>query len=88
MSTSEAFVITGTSDLFSGVHALNIHGGLHPVGGKSYGRISPEGVAAMRRFFKSEAEAQAEIDRLHARAAEHHTTSAWTFTVQPAAAVA
>jgi len=85
---NDSFVITGTSSVYRGVHCLNIYGGMHPVGGKAVGRISPDRVAAMRRFFKSEAEAQSEIDRIAAFAAEHATGLLWTYTIQPAAAVA
>jgi len=88
MSTPNTFVITGTSSAYQGIHCLNIYGGMHPVGGKAVGRISPDRVEGMRRFFKDEAEAQAEIDRIAAHAAAHNAGLLWAYTIQPAAAVA
>lgn len=88
MSTPNTFVITGTSDIYQGIHCLNIYGGMHPIGGKAVGRISPDRVAEMRRFFASPAEAQVEIDHIHAHAAAHNAGLLWTYTIQPETAVA
>lgn len=82
MSQPARFVITGTSDIHPGVHALNIYGGMHPVRGKAVGRLSPDRVAEMRQTFASREVAQAVADERNA-----NPDALWLHAVTPEADV-